>query len=81
MQKKQYNADDARQLGTPQKNQCSLLCQEAAKAEPRYNTPPIIAYCNNECGKCVAAVAATKQGMLQESGLCGCYVMKPARQL
>lgn len=61
-QQKKYNSDDARQLGTPQKNQCALLCQEAAKAEPRYNTPPIIAFCNSECGKCVTAVAATKQG-------------------
>jgi len=54
------NADDARQLGEPGSNYCEALCKEAVKRNSNY--AKLEGFCVTECGKCVDAVAKTKQG-------------------
>lgn len=58
------NADDARALGEPGNNYCKALCEETIKRNSAY--AKLESFCNQECNKCVDAVAKTEQGKKQD---------------
>lgn len=58
-----FNCDQARGLGTPQKNECGRLCQLVAQRNP--SLARLRNYCVTQCNACVRDVNKCRPGAKQ----------------